>query len=159
MAVQFQEEDAQAQHSLRVGDTVLLYAKEANGFVFSELTRYIDMQNVVLLCICQCSQQHNSVALFKTNFFRDPNFSNVNRKFTAWLCDILAKSLDAELHWLPPASIVLCWSAMTRSSFSLVVATFKVVTANKYKAQERLDTFIKSKKWGCVKRDRVWSLV
>ena len=38
MAVQFQEEDA--QHSLRVGDMVLLYAKETNGFVFSELSRY-----------------------------------------------------------------------------------------------------------------------
>ena len=37
MAVQFQEDDA--QHSLRVGDTVLLYVKETNGFVFSQLSR------------------------------------------------------------------------------------------------------------------------
>ena len=27
------------QHSLRIGDTVLIYAKEARGYVFSELTR------------------------------------------------------------------------------------------------------------------------
>lgn len=26
------------QHSLRIGDTVLLYAKEVQGYVFSELT-------------------------------------------------------------------------------------------------------------------------
>ena len=69
------------------------------------------------------------------------------------------KSTDAELHWLPLASIVLWWWHYYCSSLSLVVATFKVVTANKYKAQERLDTFIKSKKWGCVKSDWSWSLV
>ena len=38
MATLFQEEDT--QYSLRIGDTVLLYAKERKGFVFSELTRY-----------------------------------------------------------------------------------------------------------------------
>ena len=39
MAELVQEDDT--QHSLRIGDTVLLYAREKNGFVFSELTRYI----------------------------------------------------------------------------------------------------------------------
>lgn len=28
------------QHSLRIGDTVLLYVKDAHGYVFSELSRY-----------------------------------------------------------------------------------------------------------------------
>ena len=40
MAVEFQ--DDAAQHPLRVGDTVLLYARETNGWtriVFSELSR------------------------------------------------------------------------------------------------------------------------
>ena len=32
--------EGSTQHSLRIGDTVLLYAKERNGFVFSEITRY-----------------------------------------------------------------------------------------------------------------------
>jgi len=27
------------QHSLRIGDTVLLYAEKTNGYVFSELAR------------------------------------------------------------------------------------------------------------------------
>ena len=39
MAVRFQEAEDDAQHSLRVGDTVLLYAKETNGYVFSQLSR------------------------------------------------------------------------------------------------------------------------
>ena len=39
--MQFQEAEDDAQHSLRVGDTVLLYAKEPNGYVFSELSRYL----------------------------------------------------------------------------------------------------------------------
>ena len=38
MATHFHEEDT--QHSLRIGDTVLLYARKTKGFVFSELTRY-----------------------------------------------------------------------------------------------------------------------
>ena len=38
MAVSSQEDHA--QHSLRVGDTVLLFAKETKAFVFSQLTRY-----------------------------------------------------------------------------------------------------------------------
>lgn len=38
MAARFQEDSVQ-QHSLRIGDTVLLYAKEADGYVCSELSR------------------------------------------------------------------------------------------------------------------------
>ena len=34
-----EEEDSEQQHSLRVGDTVLLYAKEVHGYIFSELSR------------------------------------------------------------------------------------------------------------------------
>ena len=37
MATLVHEDDT--QHSLRIGDTVLLYAEERKGFVFSELTR------------------------------------------------------------------------------------------------------------------------
>ena len=33
--------DGDLQHSLRIGDTILLYAKEARGYVFSELTRWV----------------------------------------------------------------------------------------------------------------------
>jgi inositol 1,4,5-triphosphate receptor type 1 len=75
--------DGDLQHSLRIGDTVLLYAKEARGYVFSELT----------------SSKHNSVAVTPSagmGSFREPRFDNVH------------------------------------------VATFKVVTANKNKAQEWL---------------------
>ena len=39
--MRFQEAEDDAQHSLRVGDTVLLYAKETKGYVFSELSRYL----------------------------------------------------------------------------------------------------------------------
>ena len=45
MAVRFQEAEDDVQHSLRVGDTVLLYAKETNGYVFSELSRYLQKKN------------------------------------------------------------------------------------------------------------------
>ena len=31
--------DGDLQQSLRIGDAILLYAKEAHGYVFSELTR------------------------------------------------------------------------------------------------------------------------
>ena len=41
MAVQFQEETG--QYLLRIGDTVLLYAKEARGYAFSKLTRYVSV--------------------------------------------------------------------------------------------------------------------
>ena len=41
MAIRFQEAEDDVQHSLRVGDTVLLYVKETNGYVFSELSRYV----------------------------------------------------------------------------------------------------------------------
>ena len=34
-----EEEDSEQQHSLRVGDTVLLYEKEVHGYIFSELSR------------------------------------------------------------------------------------------------------------------------
>ena len=39
------------QHSLRIGDTVLLYVKDAHGYVFSELSRYapVHLQRAVLL--------------------------------------------------------------------------------------------------------------
>ena len=45
MAIRFQEAEDDAQHSLRVGDTVLLYVKETNGYVFSELSRYVAPKN------------------------------------------------------------------------------------------------------------------
>ena len=32
--------ESSEQHSLRIGDTVLLYAKEVLGYVFSEVSRY-----------------------------------------------------------------------------------------------------------------------
>lgn len=35
------------QHSLRIGDTVLLYSKEARGYVFSELSRSV-LEKVVV---------------------------------------------------------------------------------------------------------------
>ena len=41
MATPFQAEEDSTQHSLRIGDTVLLYARKTKGFVFSELTRYV----------------------------------------------------------------------------------------------------------------------
>ncbi len=37
MAVQFTEDGG--QYLLRIGDTVLLYAKDARGYVYSQLTR------------------------------------------------------------------------------------------------------------------------
>ena len=39
------------QHSLRIGDTVLLYSKEARGYVFSELSRSVLEKVVVRLCV------------------------------------------------------------------------------------------------------------
>ena len=33
-------EGSELQYSMRIGDTVLLYAKEVLGYVFSEVSRY-----------------------------------------------------------------------------------------------------------------------
>ena len=37
--IEEEQEDSEQQHSLRVGDTVLLYEKEVHGYIFSELSR------------------------------------------------------------------------------------------------------------------------
>ena len=83
MAVQFQEDDA--QHSLRVGDTVLLYAKETSGYVFSELSRYSRTIIITKMYFTNFlhiySEQHNSVALFKVDSFKDPSLPNVHCKY------------------------------------------------------------------------------
>ena len=83
MATYFQEEGT--QHSLRIGDTVLLYARKTKGFVFSELTRYdcnleTKMYNTLRLSIflLVCSEQHNSVALFHSESLKDPKFPNIH---------------------------------------------------------------------------------
>ncbi len=41
MAALGEDSDAEQQHSLRVGDTILLYVKEVHGYVLSELSRSV----------------------------------------------------------------------------------------------------------------------
>jgi len=55
MAEHFQEEDVK-QSQLKIGDTVLLYAREVKGYVFSELTRYLIIQRGMI--IMQCMSLH-----------------------------------------------------------------------------------------------------
>ena len=37
------------QHALRIGDTVLFYAKAAQGYVFSELSRYVVATAIIII--------------------------------------------------------------------------------------------------------------
>ncbi len=41
-----EDSEAEQQHSLRVGDTVLLYSKEVHGYIFSELSRSV-LANII----------------------------------------------------------------------------------------------------------------
>ena len=42
-------EGSEQQYSLRIGDTVLLYAKEVLGYVFSEVSRYLSTSSSLLV--------------------------------------------------------------------------------------------------------------
>ena len=127
--------------SLRIGDTVLLYAAEAKGYVFSELARWVVVDcykigstcsyfphricfDLANWCLSFWSSEHNSAALYRVDSEEDPNLPNVHCEYIGSTC-MLQFALPQAMY--------------DESNFVTAVATFKIVAANKYKSQERLN--------------------
>lgn len=121
--------------SVRIGDTVLFYAKEVHGYVCSQLARYAEglcMHNLLISCL----------SLYSVCFPTAP--TTTLYRYSTWIC-------IGELPQRIPTSPMCIVSSIAKSGIrqslialvlfhcSLPVATFKVVAANKYKSQERLN--------------------
>ena len=71
-----------------------------------------------------CSKLHNSVALLETPTFKDPNLPNVHCRFLSY-----------------KQEVTTCNQSLYH--FCHAVASFKIVSVNKYKAQKELDDYLK----------------
>ena len=128
------------QQSLKIGDTVLLFVREQFGYVYSELTRFTNGTINFYLWykfIPLHSSAHKYVSVYKVepNAEKDPNFSNIARKY---MC----------IHQLAKKLCHICLSQMPRSKW-LYPTSMRHSNSLCNASKSKHGTYSKSKQGAC----------